>query len=337
MSRKTSRRHLLAASLALGFGMPSILRGGQLRQIDHTEPCMGTLFTIRAYHHDEEAGYRAIAASFARMHALDQILSDYRPGNELDLLCQRAHIEPIRVSDDLYRVLQFALNVSRQTDGAFDVTLGPVVRMWRTARKAQRLPSLEERHAARALTGWQDLAMNVRRRTVHFAKAGMQIDFGGIAKGYAADAAREVLRKYGILRSSVAAGGDVGALHPPPGETSWRVALEDGQNETATVLLRQSSVSTSGDLNQFVELDGVRYSHIVDPSTGIGLTSRRVVSVVAPTGMQCDALSTAFSVMELPRVKAFLKKNPAATTRVVSLAKASPVVWQSQGFPLARD
>lgn len=334
MWKKTNRRVFLAASLAMGGVRPPRLRGSTALPLTHSEPCMGTLFTVRAFHADEAQGYAAIAAAFRRMHALDAILSDYRSGNELDQLCQHGHEAPFAASADLFVVLRHALHVARETDGAFDVTLGPLTRLWREARKQRRVPAEAEREAARARTGWQGIVLDETRRTVLLPRAGMQLDFGGIAKGYAADAARKVLSEQDVTTALVAAGGDVAVLEPPPGKTAWRVALETGEHPQASLHLRERAVSTSGDLHQFVEMEGKRYSHILNPATGLGLTTRTAVSVVAPTATDCDSLSTALSVMGVEAARNLLATKPGIEARFVMLDGDTPAVWSTPGFPL---
>ncbi len=310
------------------------LRGGEAL-LSHSEPCMGTMFTIRAYHADETQGYAAIGKAFQRAHALDATLSDYRPSNELDVLCQQGHTKPFHASPDLFAVLAHALRVSHDTNGAFDVSLGPLTRLWRAARKEQRIPEPAEIADARAHTGWRGIALDETRGTIQLPRAGMQLDFGAIAKGYAADAVRMVLREHGITRAFVAAGGDVVVLQPPPERQAWHVALETGESPQATLRLAAQAVSTSGDLHQFVEINGRRYSHVLDPATGMGLTTRSIVSVVAADATECDSFSTALSVMGLKKAKQFLTTRKGMEARFVRLSADSADVWMTPGFPLA--
>jgi thiamine biosynthesis lipoprotein len=272
-----------------------------LERFEFHEPHMGTRFRIVLYAPDETVARKAAQAAFSRVRALDQALSDYREDSELMRLCQEAGKEPVRVSTDLFTVLARAQEASRWSQGAFDVTIGPLTRLWRRARRQRQLPSSQELHEARKLVGYEKVVLDPQRQTVHLTKAGMLLDLGGIAKGYAADAALAVLREHGIRSALVAAGGDIVVGEPPPHAAAWRIGiapLDDPQRPpTRTLALVRAAVSTSGDAEQFVEIDGVRYSHILDPRTGLGLTGRRSVTVIAPDGTTSDSLATAVSVL----------------------------------------
>ncbi|MCW5962891.1 MAG: FAD:protein FMN transferase [Bryobacterales bacterium] len=332
----TSRRQWLGA--ALGFGLSGSVRGSSvLETLSHTEPCMGTLFTVRAVHPEEDEGYTAIAAAFRRMRAIDAALSDYCDDSELNELCRTGHARPFVASDDLFRVLRASLSLAQSTGGAFDVTLGPLVRQWRAARMEGRLPDEKAIESARARTGWQGVALDASKRTVKLPREGMQLDFGGVAKGYAADEALTELRRHGVTAALVAAGGDIAVSAPPPGQRAWHVAIEAGAaGVRPSVLLASQAVSTSGNLHQFAEIGGVRYSHILDPETGLGLTRPITVSVVASTAMASDSTATALSVMGLSHSQEWLRQHPAVQARIVSKGQDGTAdVWQTPGFPLA--
>jgi thiamine biosynthesis lipoprotein len=228
-------------------------------------------------------------------------MSDYRPTSELMQLCQKAGGDPVRVSAPLWFVLARAQEVSRLSDGAFDVTVGPVVRLWRRARKSQQMPDPQKLAQARALVSYQNLRLDERARTVQLLQPGMQLDLGGIAKGYASDEALRVLEQHGITRALVAAGGDIAVSGPPPDAEEWTIGiapLEDPNRKPSQYLsLHDAAVSTSGDAEQYVEIDGKRYSHIVDPRTGIGLVGRHSVTVVARHGIMADSLTKVVSVL----------------------------------------
>lgn len=262
---------------------------------------MGTEFRLILYARDAQRAGRAAAAAFARIAQLDQIMSDYRETSELSALCRRAGSGWVPVSSDLFRVLVVAQEIAQRTNGAFDVTVGPVVRLWRHARRTGEFPDAERLAKARALVGYAKLQLDARRRAVRLILPGMQLDLGGIAKGYAADEAMKELRRFGIERALVVAGGDIVAGAPPPKAAGWKIEVlpfkPSSGAEIRQLLLSRRAVSTSGDAEQFVEINGVRYSHIVDPRTGIGLISPSSVTVIAPTGTLSDALATAASVL----------------------------------------
>ena len=206
---------------------------------------------------------------------------------------------PVPISPDLFYVLERSQELAKKTDGAFDVTVGPLTKLWRLSRRTQRLPSPEQLVQARELVGYDKLVLDPKHRTARLLKAGMQLDLGGIAKGYAADQALLALKKQGIDRALVAAGGDVAVSEPPPGETGWKVGIQplDGKPASRHIMLKNAAVSTAGDLEQFAVIDGQRYSHILDPKTGLGLVGRISVTVIAPSGTLADGHDTAACVL----------------------------------------
>ena len=297
---------------------------------------MGTLFTIKLYATDEVTAKTAKDAAFSKIAVLDRMMTDYDPESELMELCRRPVGEATRVSDDLFQVLEESQRVAALTDGAFDITIGPVVRLWRRARRAETLPSAEQLARARESVGWQKLKLDPRTKTVTLTAPNMQLDLGGIAKGYAADKALEELRRHGVARALVAASGDIAVGTPPPGEKAWRVEIGslDRTNGTAaqTLLLHDAAVSTSGDTEQFVEIGGKHYSHIVNPWTGVGLTERLQVSIVAPRATQTDAFATAVSVLGVERGLALVEsQSQMAALLVVKQGERADVV-RSRGF-----
>lgn len=280
--------------LAVVGGFP----GGDLSRFQYTEVHMGMQARIVVYAQKEKAARAAAVAAFRRIAKLDAIMSDYRADSELRRLCERAGKGPVKVSTDLFRVLTRAQELAERSRGAFDVTCGPVVALWRQARRTGALPTEKDRATALELVGWRNMVLHPGRREVELRIPGMRLDLGGIAKGFACDAALQELRKRGLNSAMVEMGGDIALGDPPPGKLGWEIEIPNAADPVDRWQhLRNVAVSTSGDTEQFVEIGGVRYSHIVDPRTGIGLTSRLSVTVIAPRGELSDALSTAISVL----------------------------------------
>lgn len=275
---------------------------------------MGTLVRIIVYAHDPPQARKAMKAAFARVSELDSILSDYNPESELNLLCDA---RSMIVSEDLFRVLEASQRLAQETDGAFDITVGPLVRLWRQARLAKMLPDPSEIEKARTHTGWRMLTLDRRTRKATLAATGLQLDVGGIAKGYAADEAIRVLKMHGIRRALVAAGGDIAVSGPPPNKQAWDLTVELAGG-TRDIHLRNAAVSTAGDTEQFVQIEGIRYSHILDPKQGLGLTHRIAVSVIAPTGLEADGLDTAISVLGMRGGLDLMKRHPKAKALIIS-------------------
>ncbi len=297
---------------------------------------MGTLFQITLYAATEAAARSAARAAFARVAALDDIMSDYQADSELMRLCEAPVGHPVRVSADLFAVLEQAQHFSALTDGAFDVTVGPFVRLWRFARKKRTLPTPVEMAAAAASVGYKKLRLDRRHHTAELLVPNMRLDLGGIAKGYAADQALAVLKGRGLARALVAASGDIAVGDPPPGRRGWKVAITGLNSPTlgkaGRVLLRNAGISTSGDAEQFIEIGGTRYSHIVDPATGLGLTQRIQVTIIAPCATTTDALATGVSVLGAERGLALVDSLPRTAALILVRSNGQDHVWASGGF-----
>lgn len=271
---------------------------------------MGVDARIVLYARDRETAEKACSAAFQRIADLDSIMSDYKPDSELMRLCARAGGPPVKISPDLYRVLDRAQEISRRTNGAFDVTVGPVVRLWRQARKFKVLPLPDEIATAKAKVGYRHLHLDPYRRTARLNRKGMLLDLGGIAKGYADDEAQKVLRKFGIKSALVEMGGDIVVSDPPPGQTGWKIRVPNAGDDHGPkdLVFRNCAVSTSGDTEQFVVLGGKQYSHVVDPRTGWALTNRMQATVVARDGFTSDPLSKTAALLPRPRWQALLAR-----------------------------
>jgi thiamine biosynthesis lipoprotein len=330
--------------MAVGLAMATHSGAAEptLQRFTFTENHMGTQFKIILYAAEEPTAVKAKQAAFRRIADLDATMSDYRPASELMRLCEKAGGAPVKVSDDLFTVLERAQEVAKLSDGAFDVTVGPLVRLWRRARRTQQLPPADELAKAKELVGYDKVQLDAQARTVQLTKAGMLLDLGGIAKGYAADRALAVLRQHGIDRALVAAGGDIAVSGPPPDAEGWTVAVAplDREHPGPTLLLRDAAVSTSGDAEQFVEIDGKRYSHIVDPRTGLGLMGRMTVTVVARNGLTADPLTKVPAVLGAEKGRALLDKLEGVALRMAIKTDKDVSVITSKRFdelPQKRD
>ena len=292
----------LAIVWILGVGTAATpLEAPALDRFQFTQVEMAVPVKIVLYAADASVANGAAKDAFARLHQLNGILSDYDPGSELRRLCDHAgEGEAVPVSDELWRVLSLSQTISERSGGAFDVTIGPVVRLWRRARRRGHLPSPQRLDAARQLVGYRYLRLDAQDQAVRLLKAGMRLDLGGIAKGFATDEALAVLGKHGIDRALVDAGGDVSLGAPPPGKPGWRIGiapLEADGPPTRYLWLSRCGIATSGDTWQFVQIDGRRYSHIVDPRTGLGLSDHSSVTVIAGDCITADGLASALSVL----------------------------------------
>lgn len=303
------------AAVAVGLCLAGADGAEPLERHEFTQVRMGVPVTITVYAPSEEVANTAASAAYARLRDLNLMLSDYDPESELMKLCRDSGPgKPIPVSRELFDVLKKAQAVSERSHGAFDVTVGPLVQLWRKARRTKQLPADDALKAARSKVGYQHLVLDESRRTVELRLTGMRLDLGGIAKGYAGDETLKLLKSHGLNRALVAVSGDIVAGDPPPGETGWRIGvgpLENAEAPPKTFLrIANQAVSTAGDAFQFVEIAGTRYSHLLDPATGYGLTHHSSVTVVAADGITSDSLDSAACVLGGRRGMEFLRDAP---------------------------
>ncbi|MCY2950157.1 MAG: FAD:protein FMN transferase [Planctomycetota bacterium] len=332
--------HTIAALMFLTATIQDQPSVSGLKRMEETRRCMGTTLRVVLYAPTEILGRKALDLAFARAEELNNILSDYQNSSELMRLCARAGGPPVAVSRELFTVLSSAQHLSRMTDGAFDVTIGPVSRLWRLARKSKRMPDPADLASARALVGYQMMELEPATKMVKLTKPGMRLDLGGIAKGFTNDELLELLKREEMPRSLVALGGDIACGDAPPGKNNWEVAiipLPGDPEPGGTLFLKNQAVSTSGDLEQYLEIDGVRYSHIVDARTGIGTTRRASATVVAPKGIDADRLTKAGILLPFPKALSIIVRQEGAHIRVVTPADSGPgKVQMDAGFPKAK-
>jgi len=325
-----------ALLLLVGCHTPPPSPSQNLHRFGFSSAHMGTMFNITLFAPDESAARNAVQAAFARVAALDEIMSDYQADSELMRLCDAPPGQPVRVSADLFDVFEQAQRFSALSNGAFDVTVGPFVRLWRFARKKKVLPSPAEIAAAATSVGYKKVRLDRRKQTVTLLVPNMRLDLGGIAKGYAAEQALAVLKGRGLPRALVAASGDIAVGNPPPGQRGWKVAIAGmdtlADNNPGTVLLHNAGISTSGDTEQHVEIGGTRYSHIVDPVTGLGLTHQIQVTIIAPNATTTDALATGVSVMGPKRGLALVDSLPGTAALILTRGDGQDRVWTSRRF-----
>ena len=275
------------------------------QRFEYGDPEMGVDFHLKFYAPNQATAERVARLAYKRVEQLNAIFSDYSPSSELNHLCAKPQGKPAQVSSDLFKIIQQSQRLAHETGGAFDITAGPCIRLWRQSRKRGQMPAADSLASSSQCVGYQKLQLDLRDRTVTLLSAGMQLDLGGIAKGFAVDEAMRILKQNGIRRAFVAASGDMLTSGPPIGHEGWRVAIrsvdEFGNIYPRTIHLKHQALSTSGDTEQFVEINGRRYSHIVDPRTGIGLTNRIAVTVVAASSTVADSRATAVSVMGIEK------------------------------------
>ncbi|MEO5510142.1 MAG: FAD:protein FMN transferase [Longimicrobiales bacterium] len=286
---------------------------------EYSEVHMGMPVRIVLHASDDDAARAAARAGFARIAELDAMMSDYRPDSELRRLATHNGAWT-KISPELFDVLARALEIARASEGAFDPTVAPLVALWREARRNGTMPPTNSLDSARALVSWRLVHLDTTARAIRLDRAGMRLDLGGIAKGYILQAAAETMRAVKTGSFMVEAGGDLVVGDPPPGQDGWVIEVP-GADSTLSRLasaLANAALSTSGPTMQLVEIAGVRYSHVVDPRTGLGLTSLSITYVLAAHGATSDGMATALGVMGPLGVSVLKNRLPFAFTASVA-------------------
>jgi len=302
-------------------------------RVELSAPRMGTTFTVILYGPQPDDARRAAQEALDHVETLNAILSDYDPESELMAFRGRAGDGAwVELSQPLFECLSRSRELAERTGGAFDPTAAPVIRLWRRARRTGERPREDLLRDARERVDWRALELDPGRRAGRLTRERVGVDLGGIAKGYAADAAHRLLVERGYPCCLVAASGDLRLGDPPPGQNGWIVALEtlepmttpsaivaDSAPPPPTLSLSRCGISTSGDAEQFVVIDGVRYSHIIDPRTGEPLTTRMSVTVIAPDATTSDSWATALAVLGPEKGLALLRPEDRLDVRFAIL------------------
>ncbi len=289
---------------------------------------MGTQFTLTFYAPDSLTAQRANAAVNARMDTLNQVMSDYLDGSEINRLSGTGGQNRwVRVSTDLFDVLQKARTIARLSKGRFDPTIGPLSLLWRRAVRRGEFPTARQRRRARRAVGYRLMQLDSLTHSVKLLRKGMRLDVGGIGQGFAIDEAGNVLRKLGIRAFLVDLGGDVLAGDAPANHQSWSVALD-----STILFLSNAAVTTSGDTYRHLDYRGQRYSHVMNPRSGLGLRHFVQATVQATDGWRADALTKVFSVAGYQASRRLLRRFPGAGVRIWENKNGRLRQWQSAGF-----
>ncbi len=331
---------LITVAVGVLWSSPGGARSeGEPRRFEFTGEAMAAPVKIIIYTEEPQKAAFAVERVFRRINELNSLFSDYDPESELNRLCHGVPSgTPMPVSPALWDILVRAQYFSELTSGAFDITVGPVVRLWRRARRQQTLPEPHRLAEASRSIGYRKVNLDLATRQVTLLANGMQLDLGGIAKGYAADQAVQLLRKEGISRVLVDVGGDICLGDPPPNAAGWRIAIEPLRADDSPLqilLLSRCAVATSGDTQRYVVINGTRYSHIIDPRTGWAMTGNMSVTVVAADGTTADAMASAIRVLGPKEGLPLLEKLPGAAAFVAFLPdhappEQKPQVWMSE-------
>ncbi len=273
---------------------------------------MGSRCTIVLYAPDEASAAGPAEAAFDEIARIERVLTDYDPKSEAMTATTHTPGQWRPISTILLDVLLQSRDIHNRTDGAFDPTVGAYTHLWRLARREGKIPTPAQLKAAGVSVGFEHLRLDPINSTLLFDAPGIVLDFGGIGKGYAAQSALDLLARRGFTIATVDIGGDLALGDPPPDQPEgWRVEIATGLDASRDTYLANCAVATSGDLERFYEHGGVRYSHILDPRTGMGIAQRRAATVIAPDGATADALASAISVLGQGRIDELESRFPA--------------------------
>ena len=318
MNRNTWKKiSALLAAIAVFAILFSLLSGQEkVKRVTRTFPVMGTVAGFDLYGPSEEVLNRAADEAQKEIRRLEAICNIYDPGSELSRLNQSAFHSPFHCSGELWEILQYARKYHALSDGAFDVTVGPLMKLWGFHRKRSSLPVQEEIEAAKKLVGLEKVIFGDADRTVRFSVDGIGIDLGGIAKGYALDKARGKVLRCGVNTGILDLGGNLFCLPKPipgKGRNTYRIGIRDPLNKErimTAVSMRDAAIATSGNYERYVVINGRQYTHIMDAKTGYPASNMLSVSVIAPKGVDSDALSTSIFLKGAPLAEKIRRENP---------------------------
>lgn len=280
--------------------LPALVCAGELLRLEDNADVMGSTYTVVLYGEDQERLEAAAEAAFAEARRLDRMLSNYRPQSEWSEMNRHAAERPVKVSRELFDLLKTCLDYSRRSEGTFDISVGPLMRIWGFYRGTGRLPAKQEVATVLPAVGYRNIMLDATNLTVRFRRPGVELDPGGIGKGYAVDRMTEKLKEYDIASALISAGGSsIHGLGKPPNDKGWKVKIRHPRKWTQTVeevYLRDESMSTSGDYEKFFEAEGKIYSHIMDPRTGFPASGILSVSVIAPRALDSEAWTKPFFI-----------------------------------------
>ncbi len=311
----------------------------QQKRYSFTQPKMGAPFTIVMYSTDSVRAALLAKQSFNLVDSFVYIFSDYIDSSELSRLSASSGLgaRHVKVTPALWDILLLSKTAFEESGGAFDITVGPLIKLWRKARKTKQFPARETVLAARNLTGFKKMMIETTNKTVLLTTSGMQLDLGGIAQGYIAQKVIDFLSAQQVNQVLVNVSGDIVMSNAPPGSKGWTVGINVPETTDEllpqTLLMQNIAITTSGDAYQFIDHGGKRYSHITDPRTGYGVTSQRNVTVIAKDGTTADWLATACSILSIKHAKK-LASQLGAEVLIGEIKRGRFVYKSTKGFIL---
>jgi len=331
--------------------VPPLGEAGRVEADSGHRLIMGTFARVVAVAADSSTAEKCIEAAFERLRSTENLMSVHRDDSQISKINRDAYKGPVRVSKPTFEVLQKALEISRLSDGAFDITIGALVDLWRSADEANSVPTDVELLGARSKVGYEKLILDVNKESIRFAVDGMKLDLGGIAKGYAIDKAVEAMQRAGAAGGMVDVGGDIRCFGAPPrGKKHWLIGLQDPnidagysmldtrktkpsiENQGKLLLklkLVNRAVATSGGYRRFALVESKKYSHIIDAKTGYSSEGLASVTIISQNATDADALATAVSVMGTEKGLALIETIP--ETEAILIPAGSSELIKSSG------
>lgn len=269
---------------------------------------------------------------FAELVRIDEAMSDYKSTSELSKVNREAFAGKVILSEELFDLLRTSVEYSRLSGGGFDITIGPLVHLWRKASRTNTAPTEEQLSAARAKVGFEKMILDPADRSVRFTVEGMKLDLGAIGKGYAVDRAVDILRQAGAVGGMVNLGGNIRTFGRPVGKSDWKIGMRDPADPNRIELalrLNDWAVATSGDYERSIFVEGQKVNHILDPATRRGVTGLSGVTVLARTGLEADALSTTVTVMGKDKGLELIERLPNTEVILIETDKPDEPIFSS--------
>ncbi len=336
-NRKTRSQHTtsvvlisVVCCLLLGGSIYRFVLVSDVRTYHQSRILLDTIVDLTVASSNEHAARQAMAAAYNEMQRLENLLSKYRQESQIYAINQGAGNAVIQVADEVRALLQRSQQYSRQTDGLFDITIGPLIDLWGIGTEHERIP--DETELQQILPYINYTAIELRNdQGISVKRPDVRLDLGGIAKGYSIDRAIEILEQQHITSALLNAGGDIRCIGSKPDGTPWRIGIKHPRKEgiLGVVELRDTAVATSGDYERFFVHEGIRYHHLLDPRTGMPVRDCQSVTILAQTAEMADALATAVFIMGPRQGKQFIEEQEGIEGMII---RADGEVILSSGF-----
>jgi thiamine biosynthesis lipoprotein len=312
MGRTRTLLVIVVVALSAAWPLAGVARPQTLHHLQGSRMSMACLYTIDAYAADADRLRVTLERALDEVDRIDRLMSHYKPESPLSRINREAARAPVSVEPELFDFIAESIQYSRNSDGAFDITVGPLMKAWGFFRGEGHLASDREIEDARSVVGWQHVILDPGHHTIHFDRPGVELDLGGIAKGYAVDRVVKVLKAGNVAAALVSAGGStIYGLGAPPDRTAWTISIQDpvdSRKVARDVELKDRALSVAGSSEKSFEVDGVRYSHIMDPRAARPVQGVLSVAVMTTTGTEGDALDDAFFVLGAARTREYLQR-----------------------------